>query len=84
MGADNTVYNDVWMFDLVRRRWEKGHSGGPISTPRTRHSAVVIDDSMYVFGGYGEANQENNDCCIYSFYSKLKSIFLLKLIFLPP
>ena len=56
MGA---YLNDVWRFELTRDEQHKGDYGGRWMkmsfdtgpTPRTSHSAVVIQASMFVFGG---------------------------------
>lgn len=62
--------NDVWAFDLVGRAWNQILPGGHVSTPRTRHCAVVLDGMMYVIGGFGDDMMENTDCCVFSFSGK--------------
>ena len=34
------------------REWTKLQCTGPIPSPRGGHAAVLIDDVMYVFGGF--------------------------------
>jgi dynein heavy chain len=61
--------NDVWMFDVIKWGWSQpnsdhcreameanalSHSKWPnVPSPRGHHSATMIGDKMYVFGGYG-------------------------------
>ena len=48
----NPNYNDTWSFDISTRKWTALHCTGSIPSPRSRHAAVLVDDVMYVFGGY--------------------------------
>ena len=45
-------YNDTWSFDISTRTWTELHCTGPIPSSRSGHAAVLIDDVMYVFGGF--------------------------------
>jgi hypothetical protein len=45
-------YNDTWSFDISTRKWTELHCTGSIPSPRSGHAAVLIDDVMYVFGGF--------------------------------
>ena len=45
-------YNDTWSFDISTRKWTELQCTGPIPSPRSGHAAVLIDDVMYVFGGF--------------------------------
>ena len=44
--------NDTWSFDISTRKWTELQCTGSIPSPRTGHTAVLVDDVMYVFGGY--------------------------------
>jgi hypothetical protein len=46
------VLNDTWSFHISTRKWTELQCTGSIPCPRRRHAAVLIDDVMYVFGGY--------------------------------
>jgi len=44
--------NDTWAFDISTRKWTELQCTGSIPCPRCDHAAVLVDDVMYVFGGY--------------------------------
>ena len=44
--------NDTWSFDISTRKWTELQCTGSIPSPRGDHGAVLVDDIMYVFGGY--------------------------------
>ena len=44
--------NDTWSFDTSTRKWTELRCIGSIPSPRRSHTAVLVDDVMYVFGGY--------------------------------
>lgn len=48
MGADCNV---LFCFDTSSRLWSKPVVSGMIPAPRCGHSACVINDAMYIFGG---------------------------------
>jgi host cell factor len=52
-GSRGTIerLNDVWMLDLNTFTWNMLECKGCSPTGRSQHSADVIDDKMYVFGG---------------------------------
>jgi hypothetical protein len=45
-------YNDTWSFDISTRKWTELQCTGSIPSPRGNHAAVLVDDVMYVFGGF--------------------------------
>jgi hypothetical protein len=45
-------YNDTWSFDISTRKWTELQCTGSIPSPRSSHAAVLVDDVMYIFGGY--------------------------------
>ena len=45
-------HNDTWSFDISTRKWSELQCTGSIPSPRSGHAAVLIDDVMYVFGGF--------------------------------
>ena len=46
-------YNDTWSFDISTRKWTELQCTGSIPSSRSNHAAVLVDDVMYVFGGFG-------------------------------
>lgn len=51
-GFSRTWYNDVNCLDLVTMEWRVIQCKGIPPRERTSHSAVIFQDSMYVFGGF--------------------------------
>jgi hypothetical protein len=49
---DQRYYNDTWTFDISARKWTELQCTGSIPSPRGRHATVLVDDIMYVFGGF--------------------------------
>ena len=53
----NACANDVWLFTYSTERWEKMEiTGNTMPKKRSKHSAFVRDDKLYVYGGL-----DNND-----------------------
>jgi hypothetical protein len=51
-GSVGTRYlNDTWSFDISTRKWTESQCTGSIPSPCARHTAVLLGDVMYVFGG---------------------------------
>ena len=50
--GDQRYYNDTWSFDVSTRKWTELQCTGSIPSPRARHAVVLVDDVMYVFGGF--------------------------------
>ena len=44
-------YNDVWCYDPHVNAWSQQDCIGYIPQPREGHSAALVNDVMYVFGG---------------------------------
>ena len=53
---DEAPCNVVYRFDTKTGTWSRPSVAGNIPPERDGHSACVIDDSMYVFGGYEESH----------------------------
>ena len=51
-GGQHHYFQDTWSFDISTRKWTELQCTGSIPSPRTRHAVVLVDDVMYVFGGY--------------------------------
>ena len=54
-------YNDTWVFDTQTRVWSELNCIGFIPSPREGHSAALVDDVMYVFGGRGLDGKDLGD-----------------------
>lgn len=51
-GTDSQYhYNDTWTYDTTTRTWAELHCIGFIPSPREGHSAALVDDVVYVYGG---------------------------------
>ena len=56
--------NDTWSFDTSTRKWTELDciaSIGSIPSPRVKHTAVLVDGVMYVFGGQTDGGYYSND-----------------------
>ncbi|XP_024150389.1 host cell factor 2 [Oryzias melastigma] len=51
-GMQGSRLNDTWQLDLDSMVWSAPEPKGPPSLPRSLHSANVIGNKMYVFGGW--------------------------------
>jgi len=49
--TNNDDFNDTWSFNISTRKWTELQCTGSIPFPRGYHTAVLIDDVMYVYGG---------------------------------
>ena len=57
--------NDVWVFDTKNESWIEiefcSHESSSVPEPRGAHSASLVGQSIYIFGGYGGANYSRRD-----------------------
>ena len=56
-----TYYNDTWLFDVSTRKWNELRCIGRIPSPRRGHTAAVVDEVLYVFGGSGSESIDEAD-----------------------
>ncbi|RPD82328.1 hypothetical protein L226DRAFT_556194 [Lentinus tigrinus ALCF2SS1-7] len=54
-------YNDTWAFDTNTKTWSELTCIGFIPSPREGHSAAMVDDVVYVFGGRGVDGKDLGD-----------------------
>lgn len=45
------VSNDVWCFDTLINKWTQLQTTGDVPLPVNEHSAVIVGDRLYVYGG---------------------------------
>lgn len=45
------VSNDVWCFDTLINKWLQLNTTGDVPLPVNEHSAVIVGDHLYVYGG---------------------------------
>lgn len=57
--------NDVWEFSLCSMVWREHKPAGSAPIPRYRHTAIVLNDYIYVMGGTGDDKQRFNDVHVY-------------------
>ncbi|BES95475.1 Kelch motif [Nesidiocoris tenuis] len=51
-GMSGCRLGDLWILDINSMTWNKPEVDGPPPLPRSLHSANIIGDKMYVFGGW--------------------------------
>ncbi|KAI0706123.1 hypothetical protein BC835DRAFT_1425968 [Cytidiella melzeri] len=54
-------YNDTWIFDTNTCTWSELTCIGFIPSPREGHSAAIVNDVMYIFGGRGVDGKDLGD-----------------------
>jgi len=54
-------YNDIWTYNTTSRTWAELHCIGFIPPPREGHSAALVDDIVYVYGGRGVDGKDVGD-----------------------
>ncbi|KAG8942530.1 Negative regulator of mitotic exit [Tulasnella sp. 424] len=50
-GDRRKYFNDVWKFEIRTETWTETQCHGMLPQPRTSHTATVIGDNMFSFGG---------------------------------
>lgn len=45
------VSNDLWEFDVEQEKWQQIQTNGTTPLPVNEHSACVVDDRLYIYGG---------------------------------
>jgi len=53
--------NDLWLLDMNKWQWTELHPKGTLPSPRSGHTAVFYNDSMYIFGGQGVLGSTMNN-----------------------
>ena len=49
---DGNLTNDLWLYNLTLNKWtELGMNNTVKPPPRAEHSATVVNDVLYIFGG---------------------------------
>lgn len=84
-GYSSFVRNDIYAFDCKKEFWEKYEFGTKFQPPRmSYHTAVVYNDSMFIYGGNLESYSYilSNQLYKYSCTKKLKVIHQKFLIIL--
>uniref|UniRef100_A0A452UXG2 Host cell factor C2 n=1 Tax=Ursus maritimus TaxID=29073 RepID=A0A452UXG2_URSMA len=51
--------DDLWQLDLETMSWSKPETKGTVPLPRSLHTASVIGNKMYIFGGWVPHKGEN-------------------------
>ncbi|KAK3764256.1 hypothetical protein RRG08_033338, partial [Elysia crispata] len=61
-GRDNKHFDAFEIFDIEKKRWIPVKIEGDKPTARGQHCAVLVDDSLLVFGGSGSFSPETMQC----------------------
>jgi len=70
-GTDGTQwFNDVWTYDPRTNAWTQQDCIGFIPAPREGHSAALVADVMYIFGGRTEDGNDLGDLAAFRISSK--------------
>ena len=49
--SDPYKLNDTWSFNILTRKWIEIRCTGSIPSPRAGHTAALVNDVMYIYGG---------------------------------
>ncbi|ROT35326.1 kelch repeat-containing protein [Sodiomyces alkalinus F11] len=63
-------FNDVWCYDPIPNEWTQLDCIGYIPVPREGHTAALVDDVMYVFGGRTEEGADLGDLAAFRITSR--------------
>ena len=63
-------FNDVWSYDPKVVAWSQLDCIGYIPAPREGHSAALVDDVMYIFGGRTEEGTDLGDLAAFRISSR--------------
>lgn len=63
-------FNDVWSYDPVPSAWAQLECIGYIPAPREGHSAALVNDVMYIFGGRTEEGADLGDLAAFRLTSR--------------
>ena len=73
--ARDRLFNDMWAFNIEEETWTFVYQKGNIPTPRSGHSATLIGDLMYVFGGLVNAGSGNGTQLFTTYYPPLRNSY---------
>uniref|UniRef100_A0ABM5GEN0 Host cell factor 2 isoform X1 n=1 Tax=Pogona vitticeps TaxID=103695 RepID=A0ABM5GEN0_9SAUR len=59
-GMSGCRLNDLWELDIETMTWSKPETKGTVPLPRSLHTASVIGNKMYIFGGWVPQNTDDN------------------------
>lgn len=63
-------FNDVWTYSPAANAWTQQDCIGYIPAPREGHSAALVNDVMYIFGGRTEEGTDLGDLAAFRISSK--------------
>ena len=63
-------FNDVWVYDPQTNTWAEQDCIGFIPAPREGHSAALVGDVMYIFGGRTEEGTDLGDLAAFRISSR--------------
>ncbi|KAH0616980.1 hypothetical protein JD844_028516 [Phrynosoma platyrhinos] len=59
-GMSGCRLNDLWELDIESMTWSKSETKGTVPLPRSLHTASVIGNKMYIFGGWVPQSTNEN------------------------
>ncbi|XP_060101572.1 host cell factor 2 [Heteronotia binoei] len=59
-GMSGCRLNDLWELDIETMAWSKPETKGTVPLPRSLHTANVIGNKMYIFGGWVPQSTEDD------------------------
>ena len=70
-------YDDVWIHDTKKNAWHELKCGGAAEdrpSPRAHHTATIVGNQMFVFGGYSGHGKSSNELFVLDFGTVFEEI----------
>lgn len=58
-GGKNKIFDDLWLLDIETLTWMQPHCTGKKPSGRWGHSATLVQQTMYVYGGVYDSKMLN-------------------------
>eukprot|EP00759_Apiculatamorpha_spiralis_P019584 PhF_6_TR25490/c0_g1_i1/m.35451 len=49
--SETDLFNDVWLYNTTSKLWKELHPSGDVPVARQASCGVVVDGTLYVYGG---------------------------------
>ena len=66
---DSLTLNDLWIFDITKKTWNKVNQCGQIPKPRAGHSMNIYQGRIFMFGGLLEVTKESSELFLFDLES---------------
>lgn len=74
--GESKCFNDMWIFNAIHETWTENWVKGDTPAARHGHSACLIEDLMYIFGGESFEGVALDDLYVFNTLSLQDSVIL--------